>query len=163
MMIILDDVACLLHIPIIGRLLDHSKITKADVVEMMVVYLGAGLEEAFQYCKNTRGARAKFSWLAKLYNNLEIIENPDVSDLWVGYHKECALVCFFLFLVGMSMFVGKIAIYVDVTYHKYFIDLEFIHNWNYEAACLVYLYSKLNEGSCWMTQQMTGSCTLLTG
>ncbi|XP_058752827.1 uncharacterized protein LOC131625997 [Vicia villosa] len=82
MTVTLNFVACFLHPPFRGRFLDHSKITKADVVEIMVVYLGGDLEEAFQQCKNTRGAHAKFSLLEKFYNkNFEIAENQDTDDL----------------------------------------------------------------------------------
>lgn len=38
MAITLDDWSCLLHIPIIGRLLDHSKISRHKALDLMVTY-----------------------------------------------------------------------------------------------------------------------------
>lgn len=39
----LDDLACLLHLSIMGRLLDHSRIKRDAAQEMMVIYLGVDL------------------------------------------------------------------------------------------------------------------------
>ena len=39
MMITLEDAACLLHLPIKGRLLDHSRIIRDEAVDVMVIYL----------------------------------------------------------------------------------------------------------------------------
>ena len=98
---------------------------------MMVDYLGADHVEAFEPCRSTRGAHAKFSWLAILYgNNFEMAKHSDADDLWVAYHRECALRCFIMFLVGTSMLVEKSENYVDVAYLKYSIDLNSIHEWN---------------------------------
>lgn len=54
----------------------------------------------------------------------------DVDAVKVEYHRQCALRCYLLFLVGTSIFVDKSEIYVDVVYLKYFIDLTMIHNYN---------------------------------
>lgn len=40
MSITLDDVSCVLHLPISGRLLDHDRINIDGALEMMVDYLG---------------------------------------------------------------------------------------------------------------------------
>lgn len=46
MFITLDDVSCLLYLPIRGRLLDHGRIIKDEAIEMMIDYLGADPAEA---------------------------------------------------------------------------------------------------------------------
>lgn len=51
--ITLDDVLCLLHLPIRGRLLDHSRITRYDALEMMVDYLGTDPYDALKEIKDT--------------------------------------------------------------------------------------------------------------
>lgn len=54
-------------------MVDHSTITIADVVDMMVVYLGVGPEASMSQYNSTGGAHAKFSGLETMYNdNLEI-------------------------------------------------------------------------------------------
>src|SRR3954462_9205884 len=65
-------------------------------------------------------------------------------------------------VVGAACFVDKSARYVDVTYLRCFMDLDTVHQWNWGAATLAYLYQKLNEASNWRTRQLVGSCTLLT-
>ncbi|XP_058766151.1 protein MAIN-LIKE 2-like [Vicia villosa] len=147
MAITLDDVAFLLHLPIRGKLLDHSRIRRDEAVDMMVIYLGADPMEAQMQCEDTRGAYVKLYWFETSYKkNLDLVDDPDGNDLLVGYHRECALRCYFLFLVGTSMFVEKNVTNVDVAYLKYFIDLTAIHEWNWGANCLAYLYSKMSEG-----------------
>ncbi|CAL5211018.1 unnamed protein product [Lathyrus oleraceus] len=132
MTITLDDVACLLHLPNRGKLLDHPMIKRDKTHEMMVIYLGVGQMDALMQCESTRGAHAKFSYLETVcQNNLELVENVDDNDLQVTYHRECALRCFLIFLVGTSLFVDKSGTYVNVAYLKYFIDLSVIHEWNW--------------------------------
>lgn len=53
--------------------------------------------------------------------------------------------CYLFFLVDTSMFVDTSATYIDVVYLKYFINLIAIHEYNWGAAYLVYLYSKLGK------------------
>lgn len=48
MSIELNDVSCLLHLSIKGRLLDHNKINIDDTLEMMVDYLRANLGDAMR-------------------------------------------------------------------------------------------------------------------
>jgi len=44
----LDDVSCLLHLPIDGMLLTHGTISRDDAVEMMVRYLGSDPGDALE-------------------------------------------------------------------------------------------------------------------
>lgn len=39
--ITLDDVSCILHLLIKGRLLDHDRVIRDEAMELMVTYLGA--------------------------------------------------------------------------------------------------------------------------
>lgn len=58
MSITLDDVSCLLHIPIWGRLLKHSRTNESEALELMVNYLGADQSEAQEELDATRDAHA---------------------------------------------------------------------------------------------------------
>lgn len=53
--ITLDNVLCLLHLMIRGRLLNHSWIKKSDALELMVNYLGVDQGEAQRDLDATRG------------------------------------------------------------------------------------------------------------
>lgn len=55
MSITLDDVSCLLHLPIRGRLIDHGRITKDEALEMMGEYLGIDPAEADEELNRTIG------------------------------------------------------------------------------------------------------------
>ncbi|XP_058784602.1 protein MAIN-LIKE 1-like [Vicia villosa] len=54
--ITLHDMACLLHLPIRGRLLDHSGIQRIEAIEWMVDYLGMDPNMADYECKAMSGA-----------------------------------------------------------------------------------------------------------
>lgn len=70
MSITLNDVSCLLNLPIRGRFLDHGRIRKEDALEMMVEYLGADPVEAMDELDKTRGAHARFVYLKKAYEDV---------------------------------------------------------------------------------------------
>lgn len=115
MTITLDHVACVLHLPIRGKLLDHFMIKRDEAHDMMVIYLGANPTDSLMQCESTRGTHVKISYLYKLYEDkLELVNDTDDDDLQVTYHRECALRCYLIFLVGMSVFVEKSVTYVDV-------------------------------------------------
>ncbi|MCI58390.1 serine/threonine-protein phosphatase 7 long form-like protein, partial [Trifolium medium] len=57
MTVTLDDVHCLLHLPIQGRMLDYKGIpTKANGVGMMIEFFGSTEKEADFEVKTTKGA-----------------------------------------------------------------------------------------------------------
>nr|ABE87602.1 hypothetical protein MtrDRAFT_AC153123g9v2 [Medicago truncatula] len=76
MTVTLDDVSCLLHLPIDGMLLSHETITWDDAVDSMVTHLGSDPGDALLEVTRTRDLDvvASFSWgdaaLAHLYREL---------------------------------------------------------------------------------------------
>ncbi|XP_058765778.1 protein MAIN-LIKE 2-like [Vicia villosa] len=92
--ITLHDVACLLHLPIRGRLLDYSRIQRVEVIEWMVDYLGMDPNMADYECRATSGAHIRFSSLKELYENhlVAAAESEQEGDgLFTEYHRACAL------------------------------------------------------------------------
>jgi hypothetical protein len=58
----LDDVYCLMHLPIEGHLLDnHGIIYKAGVVDVMVNYIGSGSAHVDYKVISTKGDRAEIT------------------------------------------------------------------------------------------------------
>ncbi|XP_058747090.1 protein MAIN-LIKE 1-like [Vicia villosa] len=53
--ITLDDVACLLHLPIRGTLLGHGRLTKEEEMKMLIVELGCDPDDALEEVERTRG------------------------------------------------------------------------------------------------------------
>ncbi|XP_058746191.1 uncharacterized protein LOC131640685 [Vicia villosa] len=137
--ITLHDVACLLHLLIRGRLLDHSLILMVEAIEWMVGYLGMDPNMEDYECRETGGARIKFSSLIQLYEN-HLVAAPELEqesdELFTEYHRACALQCWFMLLVGTALFVDKSTTYIDMTYLRYFIDLTIVDQWNWGAAIL---------------------------
>jgi hypothetical protein len=56
MTVTLDDVSCLLHLPIDDMLLSHAFISRDDAVEWMVTYLGSDPGEALDEMTKTKDA-----------------------------------------------------------------------------------------------------------
>jgi len=81
----LDDVSYLLHLPIDGMLLSHEFISRDDVVDLMIRYLGSNSGDALEEVANTRGAYARFSYLTKilkqrLQRQLELFNENGMDD-----------------------------------------------------------------------------------
>ncbi|XP_058750743.1 protein MAIN-LIKE 2-like [Vicia villosa] len=125
--ITLYDVVCLLHLPIRGRLYDHSRIQRVEAIEWMVDYLGMNPYMADYECKIANEAHVKFSTLEELYEH-HLVAAAGAEDegdaVFVEYHRDCALRCWLMFLVSTSLFVDKSATYVDLTYLRYFMNLS---------------------------------------
>ncbi|XP_058782689.1 protein MAIN-LIKE 1-like [Vicia villosa] len=165
MTITLHDVQCLLHLPIRGPLFTHSRIQMVEATQWMALYLGMEPEAADYECITTSGPHIRFTILSRYFeHHLDAAADAEEAgdELFTQYHRGCALRCWYMHVVGAAVFVDKSARYVDVTYLRYFMDLTTVHQWNWGAATLAYLYQKLNEASNWRTRQLTGSCTLLT-
>src|SRR3954470_17501091 len=163
--ITLHDFQCLLHLPIRGPLLHHSRIQRVEAIEWMMHYLGLPHEVAHFECVTTCGPHVRFTTLSiyfEFHLDAAAKAEQEDNDLFREYHRGCALRCWYMHVVGAACFVDKSARYVDVAYLRYFIDLDTVHQWNWGSATLAYLYQKLNEASNWRTRQLVGSCTLLT-
>lgn len=116
MSITIDDISCLLHIPIRGRLLNHSKITRVDALDMMVTCLGADLSEAQIEIDTTIGAHARFPYLEKLYKyHLDMVMEAKGDDEQVLHHRQCGLRSYLMYLVDTTIFMYKSATYIDVS------------------------------------------------
>jgi len=63
----LDDVFCLLHLPIDGKLLSHGSISRDDAVKMIIRYLGSTMGNAIEEVNDTRGAHARFAYLRRIF------------------------------------------------------------------------------------------------
>jgi hypothetical protein len=67
MTVTLDDVSCLLHLPIDGMFLANESISRDDVVEMMIQYLGSNPGDAIEEVTDTRGSHARFNYLRRIF------------------------------------------------------------------------------------------------
>ncbi|XP_058765104.1 uncharacterized protein LOC131638558 [Vicia villosa] len=63
----LDNITCLLHIPIRGTLLGHGRLVKEEAVEVLIVELGADLEDALEEVERTCDTHVRFFFLMRQY------------------------------------------------------------------------------------------------
>lgn len=67
MSITLDGVSCLVHLPIMGRLLNHDRIIKNEALVMIMTYSGADPGDALKEIEDTRGCHVRSGFLERLY------------------------------------------------------------------------------------------------
>jgi len=67
MTVTLDDVACLLHLPIDNMLLSQGTITRDEAVELMETYLGSSTGDALKEVEKTKGAHCQFGYLERIF------------------------------------------------------------------------------------------------
>ncbi|XP_058732822.1 protein MAIN-LIKE 1-like [Vicia villosa] len=129
--ITLDDVACLLHLPIRGTLLCHSWLTKAEAQDMLIAELGADPDDALEEVERTRGAHVRFRFLQRQYDaELTAELQAEGDELEQATHTERALRCYFLYLIGTQLFVDTSSTYTYIVYLTYLSDITCIHEYN---------------------------------
>ncbi|PNY16728.1 serine/threonine-protein phosphatase 7 long form-like protein [Trifolium pratense] len=154
-----------LHLPIKGRLLDHKGIpTKTEGVDLMIKHIGSTREEAEHKVKTTKGAHARFIYLKELIekhtpvvNKAEVDGDKDFFDRYKRYITRAYL----LLLVGTSIFSKKANNNVDLTYLKYFINLDQVHTYAWGTAALAFLYRELTNAIVPSCKYVAGYMTLL--
>ncbi|CAL5208185.1 unnamed protein product [Lathyrus oleraceus] len=103
MSITLNDVSCLLHLPNMGRFLDHWRMTKGEALEMMLEYRGADPGEVMDELDKTRGTHARFVYLEKVYEDVLLSAQQADDDEKVALHKSHVLRAYLLYLVGTAI------------------------------------------------------------
>jgi hypothetical protein len=111
MIVTLDDVACLLHLPIDGMLLSHGSISRDGAVEWMELYLGSDPGDALIEVEKTKGAHCRFSYLERIFKDRlkeqrdlesEYGVTPEVERLW-----DQVVRIYLLYLVVITIFTNK--------------------------------------------------------
>jgi len=147
----LDDVSCLLHLPIDGMLLSHEFITRDNAVDLMVTYLGSDTGHALVEVTCTRVARCRFSYFRRIFKErmleqLALANEHDVTEE-VRTLRDQVVRIYLLYLVGITLFIDKSQTYVDVVYLRYFRDLVVVSSFSWGAATLAHLYRELNNAT----------------
>ncbi|XP_045797515.1 protein MAIN-LIKE 1-like [Trifolium pratense] len=128
MTITLDDVSCLLHIPVDGRMLHHILPTgKDEGVRWMVEMLGSTEREALDEVKKTKGAHCRFVYLRRLIERhiktTKQAENDKDEENFEKY-QEYIVRAYMMLLVGTTIFSNKAKNYVDLKFLPYFRELD---------------------------------------
>ncbi|KAL5159324.1 Protein MAIN-LIKE 1 [Glycine soja] len=133
--ITLDDVASLLHLPIIGAFYSFEPLHVDEAVLMLVELLEVSGEEA----------RAKTTQCHRAYIHLSICE---------AGHWTIAARAYLLHLLGCTLFANKSATHV----HVVFLDSG---SYAWGVATLVHMYDHLNDACKSGDQQLADYITLL--
>ncbi|XP_058725576.1 uncharacterized protein LOC131596857 [Vicia villosa] len=136
--------------------------TKAEAQEMLIAELWADPDDALEEVERTQGAHVRFSFLQRQYDlELTAAHQAEGDDLEQAKHRERALRCYFLCLIGTQLFVDTSSMYTDVVYLTYLSDIASIHEYNWGAAVLVYNYYRLGEGCLWKARIVASSSWIL--
>ncbi|KAI5414623.1 hypothetical protein KIW84_040198 [Lathyrus oleraceus] len=150
MSITLDDVACLLHLPIRGIFWSPQDVTEELAVELAVDYLGVSQGQAQSHVRSCRGSYYKLEWL------YDIFVHHRAASSW-AYATRAYL----LMLVGSTIFADKTFTLVEARYLLLFRGLDGCSGYSWGAAALVTLYRYLGDASMYSCKQLGGYPTLL--
>ncbi|KAI5389413.1 hypothetical protein KIW84_074892 [Lathyrus oleraceus] len=136
MNITLDDVSCLLHLPIRGIFWSPQDVTEEVAVELPVDYLGVSQGESQSHVRSCRSSYYKLEWLYDLFVHHRAASN-------CAYATRAYL----LMLVGSTIFADKTFTLVEARYLLLFTDLDRCSGYSWGAAALVTLYIYLGDAS----------------
>ncbi|GAU36399.1 hypothetical protein TSUD_38660 [Trifolium subterraneum] len=154
MTITLDDVSCLLHISITGKMLNHAgtSCTMEEGQDMCEELLNFSREDAQKEFDKMKGVHVSFAKLLEIYHdNLNLAlaaeNNEDEVEETVEFLRDCTIRAFLLYLIGGTLFTNKSAQYVDLIFLSYLQDIRLINTWNWGAYGLAYMYNYLDRAS----------------
>ncbi|GAU10741.1 hypothetical protein TSUD_425560, partial [Trifolium subterraneum] len=117
--ITLDDVSCLLHIPITGKMLNHlgTSCTTEEGEDMCREYLNFPRAKCRAEFKKMKGAHIGFPMLEKIYaanlrRALKAEEEEEEEEVVQNY-RDFTIRAFLLYLIGGTIFTNKSMQFVD--------------------------------------------------
>ncbi|XP_058752818.1 protein MAIN-LIKE 1-like [Vicia villosa] len=114
MTITLDDVSCLLHVPIRGQLVDPDVVvTDYDAIHLVVELFGVSLSDATTEASAVRGPYYKLDWLKQVF------EQQRAANNFTG-----AMRAYMMLLLGCTILVNKTFTLVEAKYLPLLRDLD---------------------------------------
>jgi hypothetical protein len=134
--------------------------SRSDVADIVSDCLGVEKEDIMAEFAKNKGPHLRFNYLQGIHNELketcEKMENEEAPLEDMMPYRERCVKAFLLFVVSCTLFTNKSTFYMDASYMQYFQDLSTVHEWNWGAACLVYLQDYLDDASEEGTGQIAG-------
>ncbi|KAL5170304.1 Protein MAIN-LIKE 1 [Glycine soja] len=134
--ITLDDVASLLHLPVVDDLHAFQPVHVDDAVQMLVELLMVTTEAARAETAQCHGPYVRLQWVCDIY------ERRCQAGHWTT-----AAHTFLLHLLGCTLFANKSATNVHVVFLEALHDLSQIGRYAWGIAALVHMYDHLNDAS----------------
>jgi hypothetical protein len=150
MTITLDDVACLLGIPVAGRLIQEEDLDHDHVVDLLVTHLLFSVEDAVGQVTDF-GASVSYTALKDRYDHLlnrcnhllgEDLSEEEEQEL--SCIRPACVKAFLLLLLGYTLFASKNNKIVSLLWMLAIQDLANIGTWSWGAMGLAFLYEQLN-------------------
>jgi len=145
MTITLDDVTCLLHILIVGWLIQEDDLDHDHGVELLVTHLLFLVEEAAEHMSNNLGAFVTYTVLKERYEHLlnrcnhflgeDLLEEEEESRI-----RPTCVKAFLLLLFGYTLFAVKNSKTIDLVRMLAIRNLDDIGTWSWGGMGLAYLY-----------------------
>ncbi|XP_058746915.1 protein MAIN-LIKE 1-like [Vicia villosa] len=151
MTITLDDVSCLLHVPIRGQLVDPDVVvTDYDAIHLAVELFGVSLSDATTEASAVRGPYYKLDWLKQVF------EQQRAANNFTG-----AMRAYMMLLLGCTILADKTFTLVEAKYLPLLRDLDTCGSYCWGAAALITLYRYLGDASFYSCKQLGGYASLL--
>jgi hypothetical protein len=151
MTITLDDVACLLHLPVRGNFYSLILVTMEEVATLASELLGVTYEAALHETSQQMGGYFSQQWLCECYQR----------NCHHYRRYDCPAWAWMLMLVGCTIFIDKSYTRVDAKWLPIFRDLSQCHRFSWTSAALECLYDNLNDASMFTTKAIAVFVTLL--
>ena len=148
--ITLDDVASLLHLPIVSAFHIFQPLQVDEKVLMLVDLLLVSGEAARAETTHCHGPYVRLSWLRDIYQRRCQVE-----------HWTAAARAYLLHLLSCILFANKSATHVHVVFLGALCDLSQIGRYAWGVVVLVHMYDHLNNACMSTSQQLVGYITLL--
>ncbi|XP_006603242.1 protein MAIN-LIKE 1-like [Glycine max] len=148
-MITLDDVSSLLHLPVVGDLHAFQPLHVDDTVQMLVDLLMVSAEAARAETGQCRGPYVHLQWVRDIY------ERRCQAGHWTAVARA------YLHLLGCTLFANKSATNVHVVFLEALCGVSQIGRYAWGVAALVNMYDRLNDASISTSRQLGGYITLL--
>jgi hypothetical protein len=150
MTITLDDVACLLRIPVAGWLIHEEDLDHDTAMDMLVTHLLFLVEAAVGYVTDF-GASVSYTALKDQYdyllNRCNQLLGEDLSEeeeQELSRIRPACVKAFLLLLLGYTLFAGKNSKTISLLWMLAIRDLANIGTWSWGAMGLAFLYEQLN-------------------
>ena len=137
MTITLDDVACLLGIPVVGRLIQEDDLDPDHGVELMMTHLLFPVEDAVEQASNNSSVFVTYTALKEHYEHLlnrcnhllgEDLSEEEEEEL--SRIRPACVKAFLLLLLGYTLFTGKNNKTISLLWMVAIQDLPNIGTWS---------------------------------
>ncbi|XP_028090320.1 protein MAIN-LIKE 1-like [Camellia sinensis] len=151
--IMLDDMKTILSIPVTGKALSCSKLTRYEAAELVSSTLEVPVNDAFVELVQSCGQFVKLEWLRIRFH--EVKDTDDAN--FIKYAARAYL----LYLLGCTFFTNESRTQVPVADLHMLTDIDVIGLYAWGAVALAFLYTQLGLASRAGVKQIVGYMKLL--